>query len=720
MVNSTVVATSTIDLLISDRFMENFDSLTAEQQKQTLDTIRKLQSNPHHPSLQAHRIHSARGKNIWECYINRGDRLVYQVSEDGLRLWYVGDHGLIDRIHFKSFAEHTVFRHINDSNLPPASTAADALAPNPQYVLYDASSTNAPVWQNPFEQLPAQHLRILGVPNEALKSVRTAASMDDIYAMEAIPAHTKALLMELVTSPIIFNPAQLLFRTTLDTLETYHEGQIKRLMLNLTAEQRSFVNLKVEGVALLRGCAGSGKTTIAIHRAVEAALSDRRVLFLTFNRALATAIRDLIAELINPLPETLEVTTIDAWATSYLEAQGKNLQFLTADDTKAIYTQIVDEQKQYALPPSPFLRSQWWGFYRDEIERVIKTNGLATLQAYLEVERIGRGQTLRSSERSYVWAVYERYQAALEAKGYNDWQDVPIVALRHLYAAVGRETMRGYDQIIVDEAQDMRLTQIQLIHALANPDSRGLRSIFMVGDSSQTLYTRGFTWRQAGLNIRGHSFKLRHNMRSSRQIASAAAKLSDQNHIFGSPAEIIDPQRCTRDGAKPIWFQPTTTQQEPHEVANKIIDLLSGDDDCADPDHALFRLSDFAILCPNHNLVQEYLTTLALKHIPCATSKGEKPFEVLENTVKVLTIHAAKGLEFPVVFIVGLHQGTLPRDIKTKIAEEYALELERSRILLYVAMTRAIEGLYLVASSSKPSQFLDEIGASAMVVERVQ
>ncbi|MBX3086750.1 MAG: UvrD-helicase domain-containing protein [Anaerolineae bacterium] len=535
--------------------------------------------------------------------------------------------------------------------------------------------------------------------------------------MEAIPAHTKELLVELATAPTAFDPARLLFRTTLDALETYHDGKIKRLMLNLTAEQRTFVALRIEGSALLRGCAGSGKTTIAIHRAVEAALAGQRVLFLTFNRALATAIRDLIAELVSPLPETLEVTNIDAWATSYLEAQGQALQFLTADDTKTIYACIVDEQKQQEAPPSPFLQSQWWGFYREEIERVIKANGLATLQDYLTVDRIGRGHALQSAERRYVWAVFERYQTTLAAKGYNDWQDVPIVTLRDLTSTPEICAEIQYDQIIVDEAQDMRLTQVQLINAIAKPDAQGRRSIFMVGDSSQTLYTRGFTWLQAGLDIRGHSFRIRHNMRSSRQIANAAARLSEQNHIFGSPAEIIDPQRCTRDGAKPIWLQPATNQQEPHEVVNKIFDLLGGTDKSAD--HALFRLSDFAILCPNHQLVEEYVTALALKNIPCSTAKGDKPFEILENTVKVLTIHAAKGLEFPVGFIVGLHQGTLPRVIRTKIAEEYALELERNRILLYVAMTRAVEGLYLVASLDKLSQFLDEIGEDLLVVERI-
>lgn len=92
--------------------------------------------------------------------------------------------------------------------------------------------------------------------------------------------------------------------------------------------------------------------------------------------------------------------------------------------------------------------------------------------------------------------------------------------------------------------------------------------------------------------------------------------------------------------------------------------------------------------------------------------------DTLQDTAQVptlLTLHAAKGLEFPVVFIVGLNDGTLPHSRSFNDPEEMMEE----RRLLYVGITRAKDRLYLLyaqnrnlygyAEPSTPSRFLDDI-----------
>ncbi len=88
-----------------------------------------------------------------------------------------------------------------------------------------------------------------------------------------------------------------------------------------------------------------------------------------------------------------------------------------------------------------------------------------------------------------------------------------------------------------------------------------------------------------------------------------------------------------------------------------------------------------------------------------------------EKSVTLMTVHAAKGLEFPVVFMVGMEEGIFPH---SRIYEAGQAELEEERRLCYVGMTRAKQELYLVHAQARmlfgtrsygqPSRFLADMG----------
>ena len=92
--------------------------------------------------------------------------------------------------------------------------------------------------------------------------------------------------------------------------------------------------------------------------------------------------------------------------------------------------------------------------------------------------------------------------------------------------------------------------------------------------------------------------------------------------------------------------------------------------------------------------------------------------------VTLMTVHTAKGLEFPVVFVTGMEDGTFPH--QRSLGE--ASELEEERRLAYVAITRARERLYLTRAAVRsawgapqempPSRFLDDIPAELLEVRR--
>ena len=112
----------------------------------------------------------------------------------------------------------------------------------------------------------------------------------------------------------------------------------------------------------------------------------------------------------------------------------------------------------------------------------------------------------------------------------------------------------------------------------------------------------------------------------------------------------------------------------------------------------------------------DFLEEAALMSSVDQQSDGEK--------VTLMTLHAAKGLEFPVVFMVGMEDGLFPSE---RALEEGPHNLEEERRLCYVGMTRAREELYLLYAQSRaqfglrsynqPSRFLDDMGMGLFAVE---
>ena len=127
-------------------------------------------------------------------------------------------------------------------------------------------------------------------------------------------------------------------------------------------------------------------------------------------------------------------------------------------------------------------------------------------------------------------------------------------------------------------------------------------------------------------------------------------------------------------------------------------------------DMQYYRLSDIAILCYDNrtcDICKQILIGNGLR----AVVRADPELDILDDQIKILTIHAAKGLEFPVVFLMGLTESILPRALREAESEdeEAQMEIERQRMLCYVGMTRAAEMLYLVTVRGQESRFVQEL-----------
>jgi superfamily I DNA/RNA helicase/mRNA-degrading endonuclease YafQ of YafQ-DinJ toxin-antitoxin module len=708
-----------VEAQVTKDFKHAFDNLHLQKQRIVEEKIDLLANNPRHPSLQTQKLY--RPPNVWECKIDTGMRLLYQIKKGILYLWDLGGHAVVDKAHLRGFSSS----HFIPWNLTAQTTAGISIEPTrsrlanyvPTELSFDTSDVPVNGTLNYFAYFPTAHLRILGVPEELVQAVKDAPLFEDILALPGLSEAVRLSFMDLSTSPkleaVLLDSSRLLYRTTLDRLAGYFEGKIKKLMLNLLPELQQYVEMKEAPLFLLKGVAGSGKTTIGIYRAIHLASQDRRVLMLAFNNALSSVTRSLIEELIGPLPENLEVRTLHSLMTRIL--RNREISLNIPEDEKA-HRQITHKCLQEALyqvqmgrmgsRASVLKRDE--SFFQEEIERVIKGFGLENLEEYKEVRRYGRKTALHSLQREAVWAVYEVYQQRLDQAKVHDWSDVALLAWQSLRKQPLEE---AYDDVIVDEAQDLTPVDyrvFQLLAASPTDSAPQLSSILILGDAAQTLYSRGFSWEQAGIQARGRTVILRKNHRNTRQIGEAAAHLLKQNVLMNAANEYIDPEWIERQGKPPkllhATYSPNVTTGWLNQIAlvrDCILDLVS---------RQVFRLSDFAVLCPNNEFCrrcQQELTQGGLR----AVLRNDRNFHILEEQIKVLTIHSAKGLEFPAVFLLGLTEDDLPPTYRLHSLEEEEkqLEIEKQRILCYVGMTRAAEELYLVTVEGRESRFVREL-----------
>jgi superfamily I DNA/RNA helicase len=194
---------------------------------------------------------------------------------------------------------------------------------------------------------------------------------------------------------------------------------------------------------------------------------------------------------------------------------------------------------------------------------------------------------------------------------------------------------------------------------------------------------------------------LRVNYRNTCQIAEAASQLIMGNTLMRASNEYVDPQWTRRTGSLPVVLSAPIWYQQIDLVCQEILHLLG---------EQRFRLADIAVLCCEKDTCHTYKDVLIQHGLPAVMHTDGK-FDILEEQIKVMTIHSAKGLEFPVVFLMGLTARDFPRPPREEVLdeEEARLEIERARMLCYVGMTRAADCLYLVTVHGQESRFIDEL-----------
>lgn len=222
-------------------------------------------------------------------------------------------------------------------------------------------------------------------------------------------------------------------------------------------------------------------------------------------------------------------------------------------------------------------------------------------------------------------------------------------------------------------------------------------------------------------------------------VGRGLAALKNFERLFQKARSSLDltnkPSLVLRDILSDIQFEDFLRNAHPEdfderwlnviELQNALIELENKpvDADATDLEKALSRSEDIysssTLPSPGAQLLNHFLEQALLTVEPTVKSvqSGES------DAITLMTIHSSKGLEFPVVFISGLEEGVLPHN--NSLESEPAIEEERR--LLYVAMTRARETLFLTHirrnrfrpdMPAESSRFLTELPTEGVEMER--
>ena len=442
--------------------------------------------------------------------------------------------------------------------------------------------------------------------------------------------------------------------------------------------QAKQVSRTFNGPARIRGGAGTGKTVLALHRAKYLAAHGRRVLFTSYLKTLPPVSQALFARLAPAQRHLVQFASVHAFAKRTLDEYGVDLR-IDADAADNLFNRAWASTRRDSVLSDLTASTGYW---QDEIRTVIKSRGLVSLAEYAQLPRVGRRLPLLPAHREAVWRLYERYQELLIENGVGDFEDSLLLARDLTRQRATDSDDSQFDAVIVDEVQDLTCAGLQLLHALVGDRTDGL---LLVGDGQQSVYPGGFTLAEAGVSVVGRSTVLTRNYRNAELILRYALDVvaDDQfDDLEADPALGLRNIEPGRPGGEVLEIVGDQLAQEQGMTAH-MSDLHRDDD---------VRFGDMSLLVPSNAAAARWQQALVRRHIPAILLTDY--VGVQEDAVKVGTFHRAKGLEFARVFIPDRDRYPAPQR-PTEPDDVYRERAERERRVLFVALTRARDGLCL-------------------------
>lgn len=270
--------------------------------------------------------------------------------------------------------------------------------------------------------------------------------------------------------------------------------------------------------------------------------------------------------------------------------------------------------------------------------------------------------------------------------------DIPVPRQAINYMAVVADTVERavqsgfipggqYTALLIDEAHDFEDAWLRMATRLVDPASNSLLVLY---DDAQSIYQhtrRKFNFASVGIEARGRTSVLKLNYRNTAEVLALALHCARQLLQAGdadSDISPVQPASAGRRGPLPVLIEARSEAEQAELLASRIAAQLA---EAAEP-------NQIAVLCRTRDVMPALERALQRRRIPVQSMAAGafRRFDWQRPSVKLITLHSAKGLEFAHVYIAGLQ--ALPRSDEA---------LDDALRLLYVGMTRATHQLVLAA-----------------------
>ncbi len=495
----------------------------------------------------------------------------------------------------------------------------------------------------------------------------------------------------------------------------------------LSNEQVSIATYQQNGVIRVNGGPGSGKTLVAVKRAIflakdkayNYAEKDDRILFLYYNKSLERTIKKLFEsdKDYEKVKDKIEIRNIDnLLVKDYINSNNKEfLEFVKRARNNIEFVKTTNPERKERIKNILKTRSiEFKNFTVEDAEFILseidwlRDCSYLTEEEYLQINRDGRGSQnpLTKNKRMEIYKILRLYRENgpkdIDLR-YTDFYDLASLFLFYFEKEENKGKIKKYNHVIVDEAQDLSKIHFRFINLICEISKTSGNTISLFMDKNQSIYSKqawiskNRTLKQVGISI-SKSFSLNRAYRNAKEIFDVAIKLNPEIEVGDILNDKIQNLTLTFSedrGIKPLFLKyPDLNFEEGTKNLSKNIEILV--------DKFNYKYDDISVISLN----KLYIPNKSEKY----KTEVDRMIESLHNKgTDVTTYYSAKGTENKVIFIPSIDEFDIDKlsdRYPDKTQEEI---LEEFKKLLYVGMTRAKEVLIISSLKTEASDSLKKL-----------